>query len=371
MLAVRKLFLLVALCFSLITPPSHAGVCEKALNLSKTAWATTKAVANDIRQHPLVRPFNEDQIKPRWFGVSPVVEKQGFLRWTFRSLPLKVFGSKASKAYELTPMDSLYHHTVRRPVGWLSQKLLGKAFEPACIPKFAIMMAAGTCIAITASWGTFETIHAVKFNLEKSEIARLIHDDFRYFDIDSARQTAGLKQEDALKVAYARRANLGSYYTALILSNESPFFDSEQRFDFIYSDLYGVLLNGIPEKLEGFEIPPESAGPLSAEKKMKLIYLQDALYIGYKVIAEYYVDPNSAQSLRNPAGESLYKFLTENQLMKQLHDSYVKGEIPLESALRKSQEYYFWIITYRKYEVIGVKKLISLEEQITKENQVP
>lgn len=113
------------------------------------------------------------------------------------------------------------------------------------------------------------------------------------------------------------------------------------------------MLNvGVPSEAEGFRIPPEVRGPLSAEQKLKLIHLQDGLYVGYQTLASMFNDSRSIEEVnRDLAQDPIQTQLMDDPYLEQLFQ-----DRSLEN-LKKAQEYLFWKITFRKYKVIGIEKL--------------
>lgn len=325
-------------CLVLLLParPSLAeSICERILRSASNSWEAVKATAKDIKEHPVARPYNEEVVPPKWFGVSPIQEPQGYLRKIFRSFPLIVFGPEAVRKYELSPFRSGYEYLTRRSFGWITEKILGQRMEPACIPRFLIAAVTSVCLISGALEGATEyAVWQATPHLET-----MMHSDVRYSDIKTPDQ------------AFYRERQLNFYYRFMGLSGlDSPYFDSKHRFAFIYQDLANVFAQGIPPSVPGYLVPASSQGPLSVDQKLALVHLQDAMYIGFEMLAGMFEDGRSLDVVKEQANPIQKSFLENPFLAKLLEDRSSEN-------LRKAQEYLFWQITFQKYDVIGIKKL--------------
>lgn len=338
-----RTFWIGIILLSNLTPSYGDSLCERVLRSSANVWSSIKSTANDIRDYPIARPYRGDGPTPEWYGVTAISEGQGYFRKITRSFPLILFGYQAVNRYELSPFRSAYEYLARRPFGWMTQRILGMKLEPACIPRLLIAAASSICLAT----GSLETASKYAVWSATPHLEQLVKNDIRYRGLTTPEQ------------AFGRESQLVFYYQHLTLSGEiSPYFDPENRFSFIYQDLESVITIGVPAQVVGFQIPPESIGPLSADKKIKLIQLEDALYLGYQALAEMFNDARPIEEIKKSQ-------TTLNQIQKSLYaDAVVKQLLANRSPenLKKAQEYLFWLITFRKYDVIGIKKLKPLPD---------
>lgn len=323
----RMLMAVFSLVILASNRPAYAApeLCKKLLTTGQAVWEYGKATAIDFAQHPFVRPYSAPETEP----------------------PFRVLST-----------SSYFHHFVNRPVGLLTQKLFGKSYVPGCIPNLVIGMVAASC-----AWeSTWKAIDETTFRLDQPELVMTLHEDFRYFDIDTAVQEKKMSEDAALRAVYIRRSNLKLYYLNLRMHPEqSPFFDEQNRFTFIYKDMFGVLANGVPDHVDGFTIPNEAKGELSPEKKRELIHLQDNLYIGYQTISVYFRTGPS----NNMDGNAQTALAAMNDLFERdpniiaIRHDLEKGKITPGYATKKVQEYFFWLITNAKYRVMGISKNTS------------
>lgn len=273
--------------------------------------------------------------------------------------PLALFGVED---HRLSPFDGLYHQIVRRPVAYLTDKILGQQLEPAFFLRFPIGLLL-TLVTYQEADSLYnrELIEHIRYTIhENSRIYDdLIKSDYRYHRVREDLEDGVIDHDQALKRAYWIFLAYQKYYEYDASLSANPNLDTELHFldHLLFAHLKPVIEEGV-KPVEGFTVPAENIGPLSKDKKLTLFRLNHQLYFEYEVIAQLIrggVIYNQVKDL--PKFAASVRRVRQDPFSADLIRMRDRGEMSSRDLQYLLQQDAFWRTRFEEWKTIGVVRL--------------
>lgn len=328
----------------------------------------------DVLQTRGARLFIKPQSHPRRaFGFlksgTPhfIPPPQGKWRQYFRSvvefIPLRIGSWLAREpGFKFAPLSGLYGFFIDAPIGWASQKWASQRKESAFFLKIPISLSLiiGAFDAYDEQYQRALQDHiADQISANAEAFDAQIEADFRYHTVREALRQGRLTQAEARQAAYQVSLAYSQYYTYRDANTKPLELETELAFldHYLFVHLKNVIDDGVAP-MEGFIVPKQSEGSLTAAQKLALFDVTHDLYLDYQIAVELAHDSPLAGDMRasDLLAAQVHR-IEQDPFFQAMKMSYIKGEITFAQFLYTIQEDLYWQSKFKYWEIVGIIRL--------------
>lgn len=352
-------------CLSLLAGSPHSN----SSFVQKTKQYTREVISSKGRRL-FLKNYEIDDASIRWNGLlsmqEPNFSSKGvgkYFRNILSYLPRKIGGLLAQdNRYTLSPLRGLYYTSMKKPIGFLSQRLSGTKFEPAFFFKFPVTLALSIGLYISAD-------HAYQVELQNhvndeisvhaDQYEQLIQSDFRYRKIKAALDSGSISKDDANTEAYMISMAYTQYFQYRDSSNSEVSLENELNLldHYLFSHLKNVIENGVSEA-NGYQINDESFGQLSEEQVLSLFSNTHLRYLKHQIIIEMVNNSELYSEMqRVPEFQEIIDGIARDPFTSELFNLYEDNRITKFDLIRALQEDTYWQNRFQDWKTLDIVRL--------------
>lgn len=263
----------------------------------------------------------------------------------------------------VNPFDLPYRYLVEKPVGYVSQKVLGRALTPT-IPVMMTIMGVGYYFLQQEINRIFTEMLVKdierKIEAHADEFDGLIQSDYRFSDLKDQVSSGKITAAEARKMAYAINVAYQEYYKFMneIYAGKNRNEAEEALLRHVlFENLGPVIRNGV-QPAEGFDVPADAVGPIRKEQKHLLFDIDHTLYLKYQLIPLVVSGGDPLAKIQ--AGSDVDDLIAEihddpfSQALFELRDRKVLTDQELAWRLMEDAD---WKARFDRWEAIKVTRL--------------